>query len=173
MKIETTRVLLREMNQDDYLDLSKILQDKAVMYAYEGPFSDEEVQQWLDNQKARYRRNGFGLWALVLKDTNEMIGQCGLTLQEYKDRPVLEIGYLLKKEFWGNGYATEAAKACKEYAFQTLKANEVFSIIRDTNFASQQVAIRNGMKVKDTFVKHYRGVTMPHLVFSVSSMEDK
>lgn len=101
-----------------------------------------------------------------------MIGQCGLTLQEYKNEQVLEIGYLLRKEFWGNGYATEAAKACKEYAFQTLKVNEVFSIIRDTNIASQQVAIRNGMKVKDTFVKHYRGIDMPHVLFSVTSMDD-
>lgn len=172
MRIETERLLLREMNEGDYLDLCKILQDKDVMYAYDGPFSDEEVQQWLDNQKERYRRNEFGLLALVLKDTNEMIGQCGLTLQEYKNEQVLEIGYLLKKEFWGNGYATEAAKACKEYAFQTLKVNEVFSIIRDTNIASQQVAIRNGMKVKDTFVKHYRGIDMPHVLFSVTSMDD-
>lgn len=172
MRIETERLLLREMNEGDYLDLCKILQDKDVMYAYDGPFSDEEVQQWLDNQKERYRRNEFGLLALVLKDTNEMIGQCGLTLQEYKSEQVLEIGYLLKKEFWGNGYATEAAKACKEYAFQTLKVNEVFSIIRDTNIASQQVAIRNGMKVKDTFVKHYRGIDMPHVLFSVTSMDD-
>ncbi len=172
MKIETERLLLREMNQEDYLALCKILQDKDVMYAYDGPFSDEEVQQWLDNQKERYRRNEFGLLALVLKETNEMIGQCGLTWQEYKSEQVLEIGYLLRKEFWGNGYATEAAKACKEYAFQTLKVNEVFSIIRDTNSASQQVAIRNGMKVKDTFVKHYRGIDMPHLLFSVTAIDD-
>lgn len=172
MKIETERLLLREMNQEDYLALCKILQDKNVMYAYDGPFSDEEVQQWLDNQKERYRRNEFGLLALVLKETNEMIGQCGLTWQEYKSEQVLEIGYLLRKEFWGNGYATEAAKACKEYAFQTLKVNEVFSIIRDTNSASQQVAIRNGMKVKDTFVKHYRGIDMPHLLFSVTAIDD-
>lgn len=172
MQLETQRLLLREMNQGDYLDLCKILQDKEVMYAYEGPFSDEEVQQWLDKQKENYQCNGFGLLAMVLKDTNVMIGQCGLTLQKYKTEQVLEIGYLLKKDFWGNGYATEAAKACKEYAFQTLNANEVFSIIRDTNIASQQVAIRNGMKAKDTFVKHYRGIDMPHLLFAVSAKED-
>ncbi|MDT3394631.1 MAG: GNAT family N-acetyltransferase [Bacillota bacterium] len=111
MRIETERLLLREMNEGDYLDLCKILQDKDVMYAYDGPFSDEGVQQWLDKQKERYRHNELGLLALVLKDINEMIGQCGLTWQEYKSEQVLEIGYLLRKDFWGNGYATEAAKA--------------------------------------------------------------
>jgi len=60
------------------------------------------------------------------------------------------------------GYATEAAKACKKHAFETLNATEVCSIIRDTNFASQNVAIRNGMTRVDAWIKHYKGVDMPH-----------
>ena len=80
-----------------------------------------------------------------------------------------EIGYLFQKRYWHKGYATEAAKACKQYAFDKLKVGEVFSIIRDTNRASQEVARRNGMELAGTFVKHYRGVEMPHLVFSVSN----
>jgi RimJ/RimL family protein N-acetyltransferase len=98
-----------------------------------------------------------------------MIGQCGLTMQSYKDRQVLEVGYLFQKTFWHNGYAAEAAIACKHYAFNTLKADEVFSIIRDTNIASQNVAKRNGMTQVDAFIKHYRSVDMPHFVFSVKS----
>ena len=58
--------------------------------------------------------------------------------------------------------AIEAAKACKTYAFEILKADEVCSIIRDTNIASQKVAMRNGMTMTDTWTKHYRGVEMPH-----------
>ena len=74
----------------------------------------------------------------------------------------MEIGYLFQRAFWHQGYAIEAAKACKNYAFEVLDVKEVCSIIRDTNTASQKVAVRNGMVKKDTWVKHYRGVDMPH-----------
>lgn len=96
-----------------------------------------------------------------------MIGQCGLTMQEFNNRQVIEVGYLFQKAFWHNGYASEAAIACKEYAFKMLNADEVFSIIRDNNNASQNVAKRNGMIVSDRFTKHYYGFDMPHLVFSI------
>ena len=79
-----------------------------------------------------------------------------------KDKEVLEIGYLFQRKYWHRGYATEAAKACKKYAFEVLDANEVCSIIIDTNVASQNVAVRNNMVVVDRWTKHYRGVAMPH-----------
>lgn len=132
------------------------------MTAYEGAFSDEEVQAWLDRQLERYRKWGFGLWAVILKENGAMIGQCGLTMQPWKGEEVLEIGYLFERAYWHRGYATEAARACRVYAFDTLNAKEVCSIIRDTNTASQNVALRNGMKKTDSWVKHYRGVDMPH-----------
>ena len=162
MILETERLYLREMNQADFNSLCSILQDEKTMYAYEGAFSDSEVQEWLDRQIARYQKWNFGLWAVILKETDEMIGQCGLTMQPWKDTEVLEIGYLFNKSYWHKGYATEAARACKKYAFEVLKADEVCSIIRDTNIASQNVAIRNGMTITDSWVKHYRGVDMPH-----------
>lgn len=167
--METGRLLLREMTQSDYADLCKILQDEDVMYAYEGAFSDEEAHEWLDRQISRYKEYGFGLYAVILKETCDMIGQCGLTIQEFNGKRMLEIGYLFQKLYWHKGYAIEAAMACKEYAFTVLKADEVFSIIRDTNIASQKVAKRNGMVHTDTFIKHYRGVDMPHYVFSVKN----
>ena len=162
MILETERLYLREMDQPDFASLCRILKDDETMYAYEGAFSDDEVREWLDRQIARYQKWGFGLWAAILKDTNEMIGQCGLTMQNWKDDEVLEIGYLFERAHWHKGYASEAAKACKKYAFETLNASEVCSIIRDTNIASQNVAIRNGMTVKDKWTKHYRGMDMPH-----------
>lgn len=166
--IETERLYLRRMEQADFPALQKIMQDPDVMYAYEGPFTDAETQGWLDRQFTRYAEFGFGLWAVILRETGEMIGQCGLTMQEVRDQRVLEIGYLFQKAFWHKGFATEAARACKAYAFETLHAPEVFSIIRDTNTASQNVAIRNGMKIADQFTKHFRGVDMPHFVYSVT-----
>lgn len=89
MILETERLYLREMNQSDFDSLCKILQDEDTMYAYEGAFSDGEVQEWLDRQIFRYQKWNFGLWAVILKETNEMIGQCGLTMQPWKDEEVL------------------------------------------------------------------------------------
>ena len=167
MILETERLYLREMQQSDYSPLCRMLQDDEVMYAYEGAFTNKEAQQWLDRQLSRYNENGFGLWAVILKETDEMIGQCGLTMQDVNGSKVLEIGYLFQKAYWHRGYASEAAIACKQYAFETLNADEVFSIIRDTNIASQNVALRNGMTIADKFIKHYRGIDMPHYMFSV------
>ena len=84
---------------------------------------------------------------------------------------VLEIGYLFQRDRWHRGYATEAARACKAYAFDTLGAAEASSIIRDANLPSQRVALRNGMTPRDTMVKHYRGVEMPHTRYAVSRTE--
>lgn len=167
--IETQRLYLRKLEQSDFSALCRTMQDKKAMYAYEGAFSDEEVGEWLDRQLVRYNKYGFGLWAVILKETNELIGQCGLTMQPWKDSEVLEIGYLFERKYWHNGYATEAATACRRYAFETLGAEEVCSIIRDTNTASQNVAKRNGMTVKDSWVKHYRGVDMPHFKYVIKN----
>ena len=168
MILETERLYLREMNQADFKSLCKILKDEETMAAYEGAFHDSEVQEWLDRQISRYQRWGFGLWAVILKETDEMIGQCGLTMQPWKDKEVLEIGYLFERLHWHQGYAIEAAAACKKYAFEVLNAGEVCSIIRDTNTASQKVAVRNGMEAVDTWTKHYKGVDMPHIRFVVN-----
>lgn len=165
--LETERLYLREMNPDDFDALCLMLQDAEVMYAYEHAFSDEEAHQWLDNQLKRYEEYGFGLWAVILKETGGMIGQCGLTMQDGGGKEVIEIGYLFQKAYWHKGYAAEAAQACKKYAFDTLKAEEVYSIIRDNNIASQNVAKRNDMTVCGEIVKHYYNMDMPHLLFSV------
>lgn len=167
MILETKRLYLREMNPSDFNSLCRILQDEKAMYAYEGAFSDQEVQEWLDRRIYRYQKWNFGLWAAVLKETDKMIGQCGLTMQQWKDQEVLEIGYLFERSHWHQGYATEAAKACKQYAFEKLNASEVCSIIRDSNTASQNVAMRNGMVMKDQWIKHYKGVDMPHYRYVV------
>lgn len=127
MVLKTDRLILRNMGQEDYEALCRILKDNDVMYAYEGAFSDREVQEWLDRQTERYHQYGFGLWAVTLKDSGRMIGQCGLTMQDYREKQVLEVGYLFEKAYWHHGYAVEAAAACRDYAFNQLDAEEVYS----------------------------------------------
>lgn len=98
-----------------------------------------------------------------------MIGQCGITMQEYNDMLVPEVGYLLAYKHWHKGYAIEAATACRDYGFSALHFDAMYSIIRDNNIASQKVAIRNGMIPIDSVVKHYRGEEMPHKVYRINA----
>lgn len=167
MILETARLQLREMDFSNMEDLSSMLQDDKVMYAYNGAFSDEETWAWMQKQLQRYNEFGFGLWGVFLKNTDEMIGQCGITIQEYNKIQIPEIGYLFAYRHWHKGYATEAAIGCREYGFNTLGFDTMYSIIRDSNAASQRVALRNGMTPVDNIVKHYRGVDMPHIVFRI------
>ena len=167
MILETNRLTLRQLEEADFGAWSAVLGDPRVMYAYEHGFSRDEVQQWICRQQERYAKYGFGLWAVVEKTSGELIGDCGITMQDWGGRQVSEIGYHLRRDKWHHGFAIEAAKACKEYAFTALGFPEVFSIIRENNLPSQRVALRNGMSVRGSFVKHYCGLDMLHLVFSV------
>lgn len=173
MKIETDRLYLREMNEHDFDALYAILGDAQTMYAYEHGFTVDEAKAWLMKQLKNYQTYGYGLWAVILKETDEMIGQCGLTRQACDTYgEVVEIGYLLNKAYWHNGYATEVAQACKQWAFDELRIPEVFSIIRDNNIASQCVAERNGMLRRGQFVKHYYGIDMPHIIYSAQNTNE-
>ena len=167
MILETNRLILRRLTEEDFDAWTAVLGDPEVMYAYEHGFSPEEVRQWIHRQQERYAKDGFGLWALVEKSSGQLIGDCGITLQEWNSREVPEIGYHLRRDRWHRGYASEAAAACRDHAFHVLGFREVYSIIRDSNLPSQRVALRTGMCVVGRVTRHYRGVDMPHLVFSV------
>lgn len=171
--LETNRLILREFTQNDLEALGRILKDPEVMHAYEHGFSDKEVQEWLNRQIGRYQNDGFGLWAVVLKETKELIGQCGITLQDAEDKngKVKEVGYQFAKAFWHCGYAMEAAIACRDYAFETLEADEIYSIIREKNQASERVAERNGMRRCGSLVKYYYGMDMPHNIYKITKKE--
>ncbi|MDR0905188.1 MAG: GNAT family N-acetyltransferase [Oscillospiraceae bacterium] len=165
--LETPRLLLREMTRDDLPALWEIVGDDETMYAWNGAWSEQENVEGLEKQLRGYRENGFGRWAVVLKATGRVVGMCGLMWGDTDSGRVPEIGYLFNRAFWHNGYAAEAAVGCRRYAFDALGFDEVFAVVRDTNLASMNVAIRAGMTVRGRFTKHYRGVDMPHYVFSV------
>jgi RimJ/RimL family protein N-acetyltransferase len=159
---------MREMTDWDLPALKAILQDAQTMAAYEGPFSDAESEHWLRRQQTRYSGDGHGLWAVILRQTGQMIGQCGITWQDIDGQIVREIGYQFNRAFWHHGYAVEAARACRDWAFAELRTKELFAQVRDTNVPSMNVAIRLGMTIRSRFIKHYRGVDMPHYAFAIS-----
>lgn len=167
--LETERLILRRLRRSDFKALCTILQDEQCMYAYEHAFSDEEVWEWLERQLVRYSEYGFGLWAVILKDTGKLIGQCGITMQQWDEKQIPEIGYLFARDWWHHGFGLEAAAACRDYGFQQLGMDILYSIIRDNNVPSQNLARRNGMKVCGRTIKHYYQMDMPHLIFSVKN----
>ena len=165
--LKTERTFLREITKNDFYELCIILQDINVMYAFEHAFSEEEVMIWLNKNIERYKKYGFGLWAVIEKEKKVFLGVCGLTIQDINGKHYLEIGYLFKKIYWHRGYATETALKCKEYAFETLDAKNVYSIIRSNNIASENVAKRIGMVKIDTIIKHYFNIDMPHNIYMI------
>lgn len=163
----TTRLDLRKMDEADLPALGEILGDPVTMAAYEGAFDEAEVRTWLHRQQERYATDGFGLWAVVLRGTGEMIGQAGVTRQTIERDTVLETGYLFRRDMWHRGFATEAASACRDWAFTELGAEHVWAKVRDTNLPSMNVAIRMGMTARRRFVTRYRGIDMPHIGFAI------
>jgi len=149
--LKTSRLILREFVPGDADALARVISDPETMRFYPSPFDRAEVEEWIARNIRRYRANGYGLWAVDLKATGEMIGDCGITLQEVDGEHLPEIGYHLRRDLWGQGLATEAALACRDYGFRVLEADLLISLIRPENVASGRVAERNGMKVwKDT-----------------------
>ncbi len=168
MLLETPRLILRDLTDADLPALHRALGDPVAMAAYEHGFDLEETQAWIERQRERYTRDGFGLWGIVLRETGELIGDCGITTQKIEDDSVIEVGYHLAREHWHRAYAVEAARACVDWAFATLDVDEVYAKVRDTNLPSMNVAIRLGMTVRRRFITRYRDIDMPHLAFAVS-----
>jgi RimJ/RimL family protein N-acetyltransferase len=146
MKIKTNRLVLREFTMEDLDGLHMILSDAESMRHYPKPFTFEETENWIRRNMERYETDGFGLWGMVLKETGQFIGDCGITMQNICGAMEPEIGYHVDKRYTNHGYASEAARACRDYAFDVLKLDKVYSYMNDTNMASQRVAVKNGMK---------------------------
>lgn len=171
MILSTPRLALREMTDADLPALRVIFDDPVAMAAYEGPFRAAESAAWVERMQRRYVDDGFAMWAVELRETGEVIGQCGITRQRVEDDEVIEVGYLFQRAHWRRGYAVEAASASRDWAFRTLDIDDLYAKVRDTNIASMNVAIRLGMTVRRRFVVHYRGHDLPHLAFALSRAE--
>ncbi len=168
IKLQTKRLMLRELTAEDVDNLRTILQDADVMYAWEAPFTDEEVKNWLAENLRRYQADGFSFWAVESKKDGEFIGVCGPLIETINGVRHMGIAYIFAKACWGNGYAAEAAAACVNYAFNVLGAKEVIAEIRPENKKSRRVAERLGMQIKSSFVKIYKGKELPHLIYALT-----
>lgn len=149
--LETARLVLREMNMDDYGALYEVLADPSIMQHYPYTFDEERVRGWIQRNMDRYERDGFGLWAVCLKDSGEMIGDCGLTLQNIEGEMLPEIGYHIRADMQRKGYAKEAAAAVREWAFANTSYPALYSYCKYTNLGSIKTAESIGMK----FLKEY------------------
>jgi [ribosomal protein S5]-alanine N-acetyltransferase len=143
--LETSRLLLREFVPQDADALAAVLGDPLAMQYYPAALDRKGVEEWIGKNIGRYERDGHGLWAMVLKDSGELIGDCGCALQEVEGTNHVEVGYHVRRGLWGRGYATEAARACVDYAFTKLGAAQVISMIRPENMQSRRVAEKNGL----------------------------
>ena len=145
MQIETERLFLREMTLQDFSSLYNILADSDIMLHYPYTFDEQRVNNWIRKNMERYRVFGFGLWAVCLKSTREMIGDCGLTLQNIDGTILPEIGYHVMKTHQRRGYAKEAARAVRDWTFEHTPFKEVYSYMKKTNLPSIATARANGM----------------------------
>ena len=131
--IETNRLYLREMTNEDFEALAKVLQDDSIMQHYPYKFYNSTVKNWISKNIERYQTLGFGLWAVCLKDNDEMIGDCGLTMQNIHEVIRPEIGYHIRKDMQQKGYAKEAACAVRDWTFENTLFMEVYSYMKYTN----------------------------------------
>ena len=149
--METERLLLREMTPEDFDALYAVPADSDIMQHYPYTFDEARVRNWIGKNMERYRVFGFGLWAVCLKQTGEMIGDCGLTMQNINGSILPEIGYHIARAHQRRGYAKEAARAVRDWTFSHTPFGMVYSYMKQTNAASTAAARANGMRLLGTF----------------------
>jgi ribosomal-protein-alanine N-acetyltransferase len=165
--LETSHLSLREFAVDDVDALALVLSDPETMRFYPAPFDRAGVEEWIRRNQRRYSEDGHGLWAMVLKPTGEVIGDCGLTVQIVDGAKEIEIGYHVRRDLWGQGLATEAARACRDYGFVQFPVERIISLIRPENVSSRRVAEKNGMTAwKEVMWKDLR-----HFVYAIRREE--
>ena len=170
MKIlETQRLILRRLVPEDLDDLYRLYRDAEIRrYFPEGTLTLAETKEELDwFLNGHPRHPELGLWATIHKETNQFIGRCGLLPWTIDGQDEVEVAYLLAKEFWGQGLATEAARAISQYAFDKLHLTRLICLINHDNRASINVATKTGMR----FEKEGDDEKGPFLLYSMNRKE--
>lgn len=167
--ITTDRLFLREMTEDDFDALYRVLADSDIMKHYPYTFDGARVRGWISKNIARYRVFGFGLWAVCLGSTGEMIGDCGLTMQNIDGTILPEIGYHIAKAHQRKGYAKEAAAAVRSWTFANTPFREIYSYMKKDNLPSAATARSIGMRNVGEFTDAEGEVTAVYMISKINS----
>ncbi len=167
--LETERLILRRLIMDDLDELFALYSDPEIRkYFPEGVLNYEDTKdelEWFLNGHPKHPE--LGLWATIHKATGKFIGRCGLLPWTIDDRLEIEIAYLIDKEFWGQGLATEAAQGILKYGFEQLKLSRLICLIDPDNVASQRVAEKIGMNLERK-VDGIDGDNFPTFIYSIN-----
>jgi len=173
---KTTRLAFRTWSNNDLTAFAKLCADPEVMRYFPSALSKDETQNYIDRLIAHQEEHGHCYYAVELLETKEFIGFIGLAYQSYESyfTPCVDIGWRLKKEAWGNGYATEGAKACLKYAFENLGIKEIYSTTTHNNEPSEKVMQKLGMQKLENFVHPKMAADhplQPIVVYKITSAE--
>ncbi|HEY9717214.1 MAG TPA: GNAT family N-acetyltransferase [Trichormus sp.] len=166
-RLETERFLLRAFTEDDLDDLAALYGDPVVMRYYPKTYSREETQEFLARIINGYSQVGHHLLAMIYKPNGQFIGRCGIVRQNIEDESIPEIGYMLNKDYWGMGLATEAARKLRDFGFSAFQFERIVSLVRPINTPSQAVARRNGMKI----IRDVTYASLDHHLFCITRQE--
>lgn len=164
--LQTPRLILQLLESTDCNDLMSVFGDPLVMkFSVSGIKTLEQIKSFIALSQKNYKHIGMGQWAVILKETNQCIGVCGINPQLIDGVKEFEISYRLAHQYWGKGLATEAAVACRDIGIQQFHLNRLISIIEAKNRASIRVAEKTGMKHEKNAMFH----DIPVLIYSISS----
>ena len=167
-ELETDRLVLRPMGPDDVEALVPVLGDPSAMRFYPRPFDRAMVGAWVARNLERYASDGYGLLAIVERDTCEVIGDCGPTRQEVDGEPFVELGWHVRADRQGHGFATEAGAACRDHAWTALATPRLISLVRPENVPSWSVARALGFRPWRATVR----AGMAHVVWSIGAGDE-
>lgn len=136
--------MLRELTLDDLDFVAEMVAHPEVMHFWPKTYNRDEAETWIRRQHERYAHDGYGYWLAVNKTNGQPLGQAGLLRQEFDGATETGIGYIMHRPFWRQGYATEAAKGCRDYAFEKLGKKRLVVLVRPENVVSQSVARKLG-----------------------------
>lgn len=164
--LETERLLIRPLTQADIDDLHAMLSDIEVMRYYPAVHSREESEKWLDGILRDYESNGYGMLGAYLKGGREFVGLAGIMRRQIEETERYFLSYLIRKELWKQGYATEAVRSLLDYHFRKLGTPKVQALIRPDNAPSIALAEKLGLRrTESTFLVG----GMEHLIYVLTA----
>ena len=161
---ETSRLILREYTLDDFDELYKMLSDPITMKHYLKPYDEEGARRWISWSFDNYKKYGFGLWAIELKETGQFIGDCGITIQNIDGELLPEIGYHIYKDYQGKGFGKEAGLKVRDWVFNKTKYDEVYSYMTSSNVASYSLAKSLGMEKIKEYKDDHEGILFVYCI---------